>query len=167
MIHKLLPGERTPFRADFAGPDVPANPQAVADFEVFAKAVVTGRDLERGLVAWVRAEGSTLEGVIANVGTLEAAVPRALVSLYDARGLAWVDSDYLLASIPPRERADFALEAKLPDRYEIITFRKSSPHDERAFDAERQAVGSNDAVPLRSPGLERYRLQFQSFEAVR
>ena len=165
MIHKLLPGERTPFRVDFTGPDVPKEPQAVKDFEVFAKAVVTSRDLSRSIIAWVRPDGPKLDGLAANVGTSEVLIPRALVSLFDARGLAWVDSDYLLASIPPRDRQAFSLEAKLPRGYEIALFRKPPPRDERAFDGERQTSSASEAAPLLAPGLEKYLIQFQGFEA--
>ncbi len=166
MIHKLLPGESTPFRVDFTGPDAPKAPLAVEDFEVFAKAVVTSRDLSRPLVAWVRADGPKLEGLAANVGTNEVLVPRALVSLYDARGLAWVDSVYLLASIPPRDRETFSLEARLPDAYEIAAFHKPPPGDERAFDAEHRTDRPSQAVPLTAPGLKKYLIQFQGFEAT-
>jgi len=51
MLHKLMPGERTPFAVIFdgvtAGVDVPINPDEIGSFDVFAKAVVTGRDLTR------------------------------------------------------------------------------------------------------------------------
>lgn len=137
MIHKILPLEITPFRIDFEGvaglaleeaaaslsftpgaywdfllpPDV-----ALGNFTVFAKAVVTGRDLGRSLgVQHLRvvetADGLALEGELINSGLDEAVIPHLLVTLYDEAGrVRWVDHHFLREGV----RSQRALPFRLP-----------------------------------------------------
>jgi hypothetical protein len=163
MLHKLLPGERTPFRVDFAGVNAPEDLESVAEFEVFAKAVVTERDLERGVAAWLRSNGSRLEGRVYNVGTQDATIPRALLSLYDARGLAWMKSHTLLDAVAPRFDAPLTLEARLPDGYRVIRDRRAMGDGDAVFDAKQRTALEPLRAPLSSTPLTAYRVQMQAF----
>jgi hypothetical protein len=173
ILHKLLPGERTPFRVEFIGADAPSRLSDVHSFEVFAKAVVTGRDLERPLAGWITATPKNLDrpdellhATIANTGTREATVPRALISLYDAKGLAWVEERAIIDAILPREFLETDLPAKLPTGYRVLLDHAKSDDKETVFDSGRKARGQVFTVPLEGvPGLLSYRVQFQAFEA--
>jgi hypothetical protein len=173
IIHKLLPGERTPFRVEFIGADAPSRLSDVHSFEVFAKAVVTGRDLERPLAGWITATPKNLvhpdellHATIANTGTREATVPRALISLYDAKGLAWVEERAIIDAILPREFLETDLPAKLPTGYRVVLDHAKSDDKGTVFDSGRTARGQVFTVPLEGvPGLLSYRVQFQAFEA--
>ncbi len=173
IIHKLLPGERTPFRVEFIGADAPSRLSDVHSFEVFAKAVVTGRDLERPLAGWITATPKNLNrpdellhATIANTGTREATVPRALISLYDAKGLAWVEERAIIDAILPREFLETDLPAKLPTGYRVVLDHAKSDDKGTVFDSGRKARGQVFTVPLEGvPGLRAYRVQFQAFEA--
>lgn len=135
VVHKLLPGERTPFAVVYdgvtAGVDVPINPDEVAQFEVFPKAVVTGRDLNRDLAAWSQPQGSQSSGgrislQMVNVGKSEATIPHALLALYDAQGVQWLSAAYGLEAVPPRESRDLSVSTDLPPRYRVLLSRKTA-----------------------------------------
>lgn len=127
MIHTLLPKEITPFRVDFegvAGADLSDtsmttgtfNPKAFTPislkaplhaFEVYAKAVVAGYDLERGVavenlhVAMVDGQVHIL-GQLFNFSTDEITIPHVLVTYYDAvNHVVWVDNFFLRDAIRP------------------------------------------------------------------
>lgn len=133
IIHKILPKEVTPFRIDFEGvagmrieerqpgalefdpnaftpPDIRA---PIANFEVYAKALVTGRDLYRGVgvqdVQVVQEDGAyRLQGELINNGTLEATIPHLLITYYDERNqVVWVDHFYQSESIRPQRTQRF------------------------------------------------------------
>lgn len=125
MVHKLLPGERTPFAVVFdgvtAGVDEPINPQDVASFEVFAKAVVTGRNLSRDLAAWATPGPQRLDLNLYNLGTREATVPHVLVAVYGQDGsVAWVTGTYGMEAVPPRESRDVRVPTTLPPHYRVL-----------------------------------------------
>ncbi len=163
MLHKLLPGERTPFRVDFTGVGAMVDAAQVSNFEVFAKGVVTSLDLQRPLAAWLRSSPAQLEGRVYNVSTREVTVPRALLSLYDSSGLAWLEIQTLSDAIAPRLSASLTLVPALPSAYRVI---------------DRQRVNSGDAVvgvvntvtqqPLTASfklgSLRAYRVQMQGFQ---
>ena len=166
ILHKLLPGERTPFRVEFHGAEAPGRIADVKSFEVFAKAVVTGRDLEHSLAAWVTNKSGTLTATIANTGTREATVPRALVSMYDANGLAWVEERAIIDAILPRESLETTLPAALPAKYRVVLARPLRNDKGTVFDSARNARGQAITAPLKNvPGLSAYRVQLQAFEA--
>lgn len=133
MMHKLLPKEATPFRIDFEGvagaaledgaTPVDFKPGAVTPvrlvrplsaFDVYAKAVVTGRDLKRDVTAQdIRVElGANgrlhVRGNLFNTGTEDAVVPQVLVTLYDDQGrVVWVDHTYVEQAVSPQRAQAF------------------------------------------------------------
>jgi hypothetical protein len=135
MIHKLRPKEVTPFRVDFEGvagtvlsdqesagdfsPDAfsPFVLQApIVAFDVYAKAVVTGRDLDRDLavqdLAVTQAEDGSwqLTGTLRNIGTQEATIPHLLMTYYDDSGrVQWVDHAYIEEAVRPQRMRSFSL----------------------------------------------------------
>jgi hypothetical protein len=137
MMHKLFPQEITPFRVDFEGvaglaledtrapigfsPDavwtyvLPSDKQ-LGRFDVFAKAVVTQRDLDRdvgfqGLQVHKGVGGYQLSGTLVNTGIKEAVIPHLLVTYYDAQGeVAWVDDFFLPQALRPQRTMSFAVD---------------------------------------------------------
>ncbi len=126
IIHKILPKEITPFRIDFEGvagsqitdaatagdfdPDAYSPIEfdvPIAAFEVYAKAVVTGRDLDRDVAIQememtVDPDTQTphLTGLLYNNGVQEATIPHVLVTYYDDAGqVLWVDDRYVEAAV--------------------------------------------------------------------
>ncbi len=141
-VHKVLPGETVPFRVAFEGvatiddADQKASEEVgvfdpesvvqlelteqVASYEVEAKALVTGRNLERLVVSTVSAQraasssGSTassgsidISATISNRGVQTATIPVAVVSLLDANGsVLWVESHPVSGAIRSQRSAD-------------------------------------------------------------
>ena len=140
MMHKLLPLEITPFRVDFegvaglaladAGQPLSFTPNAswsyilpkdktIGRFDLYAKAVVTQRDLDRdvgvqqltveaqqndGQVQWL------LKGNLINAGVKEAVIPHLLVTFYDTDNqVVWVDHFFLPQSLRPQRSMAFAV----------------------------------------------------------
>ena len=134
-IHALLPKETTPFRIDFEGvagtfaggvrEGIEFQPgqrfpvdQSIwdhaASFQVYAKAVVSGTNLDRGvsaqnLVVASQPDGLLhLTGKLFNAGTTEAVIPHLLLTYYDAaRRVAWVDEVFLDNAIRPERSLSF------------------------------------------------------------
>ena len=131
-VHKLLPGETAPFRVAFEGVATvdSANPVAseqagvfdpesvvelrleeqVASYQVEAKALVTGKNLERLVISDAEASNVILDdaehtsivvrATINNRGTETATIPIAVVSLLDVKGnVLWVESHPLSSAI--------------------------------------------------------------------
>jgi hypothetical protein len=166
IIHKLLPGERTPFRIDFLGPNAPDHLEDVSNFEVFARAVVTQRNLERSLGSWTRQESGGLRASVFNVGTHEVTIPRALVSLYDSKGIAWVEERDLIEALPPRDVVSTTLPDRLPKGYVVRQDRMRGSDAGRVFDSNLKARGEVLSAPLKSSlGLNSYRVHWLGFEA--
>jgi hypothetical protein len=137
MMHKLFPQEITPFRVDFEGVaglaledtrapigftpnatwafELPAGVQ-LGRYDVFAKAVVTQRDLDRDVgvqdLQVIKGEGGyELHGTLINTGIKEAVIPHLLVTFYDHNGtVAWVDDFFLPQSLRPQRIMDFAVD---------------------------------------------------------
>jgi len=87
----------------------------IGRFEVFARAMVTQRDLARDVgVQQVRVvegdSGYLLNGSLFNAGVTEAVIPHLLVTLYDAAGqVQWVDHFFLPQSLRPQRALDFSV----------------------------------------------------------
>ncbi len=136
IVHKILPKEVTPFRIDFEGvagavlddvatagdfaPDAYSPIELdvpVAAFEVYAKAVVTARELYRDVAVQdmemtVEPISATphLTGSLYNNGVQEATIPHVLVTYYDAAGhVLWVDDRYIEEAVRPQRAQTFAL----------------------------------------------------------
>ena len=177
-MHKVLPGETVPFRVAFEGVatvsdgSIAANEQAgvfdpdsvvqltltedVASYEVEAKALVTGRNLERLVVSdLAHSPGESGSGritaTISNRGTETATIPVAVVSLLNVDGeVLWVEPQPLSNAIRS-QRAD-EIEFALPDlaQVEVIDV------DGIAFDNGRSNEGqrlftSTVSLPLNGP----------------
>lgn len=147
-VHKVLPGETVPFRVAFEGVatvesvDNPANQQTgtfdptstvqlrlseeVVSYEVEAKALVTGRNLQRLAVSNLLIEQdvhgvSTLSADIANQGTESATIPMVVVSMLDKGGeVLWVDSQPLPTALRSQRSGDMRIELFDVDRLEAM-----------------------------------------------
>ena len=128
----------TPFRIDFDDVAAPANLEEVVNFEVFAKAVVTSHNLSRDLASWTTVKENKLELRAVNIGTNEATIPHAILSLYDDQGLAWVAQQYGMEAIPPREARTFDIPIALPKNYQINAYYKPSFDEGTVFDSLNQ-----------------------------
>ena len=162
-IHKLLPSEITPFRIDFDDVAAPADLEAVANFEVFAKAVVTSHNLNRDLASWTSFREDKLELRAVNIGAKEATIPHALLSLYDDQGLAWVVEQYGMEAIPPREARTFDIPIELPENYQIDAYYKPSFDEGTVFDSLNQGQEEVIKFPLEHPELNAYLVQLHAF----
>lgn len=147
IVHKILPKEVTPFRIDYEGVAGAAirdsviveeeagefDPEAfteldltdaVARFDLYAKAVITPRDLYRGVgvqnLRFLNTNtGYVLEGEVINHGTAEATIPHLLVTYYDEDGkVAWVDDFYLEVGVRPQRATRF--EVALTGAEEVV-----------------------------------------------
>lgn len=129
MIHKLLPKEIASFRVDFEGVagvaltevaqtlsfqpnarwnyELPSGAQ-LGYFNLFAKGVVTARDLDRDVgvqnLHVIERDGQlVVQGELVNSGVKEAVIPHVFVTLYDDAGkVLWVDHSYLRESVRPQ-----------------------------------------------------------------
>jgi hypothetical protein len=155
LASKLLSGERSPFRIDFEAvdfglPDGATPPVAVG--EVFARGVVTGRATARDLIAWSRIDGDRVELRLDNVGSVEATVPQALVTLYDADGPAWLAEAVALEAVPARGRGSLEVALTKPEGYEVVWER---------------AAASLPAAEIDHPDWTGYRVTVRAFERER
>ncbi len=169
MLRTIHPRETTAFRIDFekvaAGTDLDFDPldftpiaaeADIATVEVFAKAVVTQRNLYRGVGVngarvVERSNGElSIEGEIRNDGLIEATVPMVLVSYLDEAGnVTWVERHYLEKAIRPQRSRSFSVpipagnvvdETRLP----VKVFDNNSN--------QQAAVASPPSVLLDAPG---------------
>jgi hypothetical protein len=177
MVHKLFPKEVTPFRVDFEGvagavlsdtvtagdfrPEAysPVNFQSpVASFQVYAKAVVTGRDLYRDvsvqdLHVGANAQGeSNVAGRLLNVGTLEAVIPHVLVTYYDAQNrVVWVDQTFIENAIRPQRTQPFSIRIPAPrDVRTVLDTGEMFPHALDAAVTPEARWGERVALPPES-----------------
>ncbi|MEZ4632673.1 MAG: hypothetical protein R2880_18500 [Deinococcales bacterium] len=112
-VHKVLPGETVPFRIDFSAVSAPEDISQVKDADIYVKAVVAKTDLSRDLLTWsqvqapVGGEDGGLEHplriITLNQANLEATFPQLLLSLYDDKGLAWLEGSFALEAIGAKE----------------------------------------------------------------
>lgn len=136
VMHKLLPGERTPFRVDFEGvaglrleealefdpeaftaPDIS---KPIAAYLVRVGAVVAQQDLHREVTLQnmqVQQHGGEwiVRGELFNTGLREATIPHLLLTYYDEAGrVLWVDHAYVEDAVRPRRTAPFTVTLTPP-----------------------------------------------------
>lgn len=147
-VHKVLPGETVPFRVAFEGvatveaDDLATDEQAgvfdpdsvvqlmleedVVSYEVEAKALVTGRNLERLVVSDIVIDESSagdhrLTATISNRGTETATIPMVIVSLLDEDGeVLWVQSEPLSTAIRSQRAGEVEFELTDVSQLEIV-----------------------------------------------
>ena len=135
----------------------------VASYEVEAKALVTGRNLERLTVEDVQikaGEDRTLSATIANASTDDATLPLVVVSYLDDRGdVLWVDATPMSTAV--RSQRERQIEIDLVDLSEIEQVDVPFEHfdnglltgDESAFSPsatiELPDSGDNEVAALR------------------
>ncbi|NNE73878.1 MAG: hypothetical protein HKN26_09455 [Acidimicrobiales bacterium] len=127
-VHKVRPGETVPFRIDFegiAGAEDNADPSAgdfdpesftqlqldrpIAGYAVSAKALVTGRDLDRLALSELRWDDDELAGTVHNPLVVSATIPMLSVARLDSSGeVAWVDGVVLPDGIRPQRSTTFS-----------------------------------------------------------
>ena len=151
IIHKIFPKEVTPFRIDFEGvaglaftdmdtagyfePDAFSPITMTADidaFDVYAKAVVTGRDLHRDVTVQqlrveTRVDGQVyIVGELLNAGTLEATIPHILLTFYDENDeVVWVDDYYAEMAIRPQRSIPFEMPITPSDQVQQLNAEAS------------------------------------------
>ncbi|MFT5195713.1 MAG: hypothetical protein ACI85U_002736 [Candidatus Promineifilaceae bacterium] len=147
MIHKIFPKEVTPFRIDFEGvaglnlagmpPPIVFEPNDffpidLADppvsFEVYARAVITTKDLYRNVgiqdieITQTDDGRFQLHGVLHNTGTIEATIPHVLITYYDEQNqVAWVDDFFLEEAVRPQRTKPFTVELTTYDQVKTVT----------------------------------------------
>ena len=151
-VHKVLPGETVPFRVSFEGvidssgtvddydgvfdPDNVVQltlDDEVASYEVEAKALVTGRNLERLAIEDVQIEAGdghrTLSATIANGSTDDATLPLVVVSYLDSRGeVLWVEATPMSTAV--RSQRERQIEIDLVEVSELcLLYTSPSPRD--------------------------------------
>ena len=178
-VHKVLPGETVPFRVAFEGvatvesADLAVDEQAgvfdpdsvvqlslteeVASYEVEAKALVTGRNLERLVVSNVTMDENAgqmfLSATISNRGTDTATIPLAVISMLDQQGeVLWVESQPLSTAIRSQRAEEVEIELYDVSQLDVIDV------DGIAFDNGRSAVDgrafeSTVSIPAAEGGL--------------
>ncbi|MFC3604894.1 hypothetical protein [Deinococcus soli (ex Cha et al. 2016)] len=159
--HKLRSGERSPLRVQL--PPLPgvnldelltAGGAARLSVEVGARAVVTGRHLDRPLVSRSRVRGGRVEVQARNTSNGTVATPMALLTLFDGRGVRWV---YAVAGpeLPPGASWSFTLPAAPPVTREVLAVPAPPLTDLATVQPRPVPPG---AFPL--PGGGAYRLSF-------
>ena len=172
-VHKVLPGETVPFRVSFEGvvesaEDVDAewgvfDPDNVvqlvlddeaASYEVEAKALVTGRNLERLVVEDVQISGTgtqrTLSATIANATTDSATLPLIVVSYLDDRGeVLWVDATPMSTAV--RSQRERRVEIELVDLSQLETVDLPFEHFDNGLLTGNEAAFSSSAT-IAMPG---------------
>ncbi len=116
MFHKLLPYEVTPFRVDFDGVSNVPITRPLSSYDVFAKALVTSRDLDRDIGTQQLRVMRDVSGQwmlyaqLINNGVSEATIPHVMVTYYDQGGkVAWVDDLFVNEAIRSQRTLDIAL----------------------------------------------------------
>jgi hypothetical protein len=180
IMHTLLPKETTPFRVDFEGVAgtglidastsiAPFKPglmtplllkASIDSFQVFARAVVTAHDLDRGIEAHdvhvqYEADGKPhLVGALFNSSTLEATIPHLLVTYYDAHNqVLWVDNNYVEQASGPERNEAFAVP--ITPRSAVKTILTQGDLYSNILDPRHELLTS------RLPWLERYSIPAQ------
>lgn len=154
IMHKLFPGEETPFRIDFEGVAgavlvdaatggdfkadafTPVQLDAPIDtYKLFATGVVTSHGLHRDVAAQdiqviLGSDGQMhVIGKLINNGIVEATIPHVLVTYYDISGrVIWVDDAYV----------DNAVRPQLTQLFDV----KMTP-----FNSIQKLVGNEPSIP--------------------
>ncbi|GGR92238.1 hypothetical protein [Deinococcus sedimenti] len=156
--HKVRSGERTPLRVPLRLPE--GTDPAALSVEVNARAVVTGRHLERPMVTRSRVQGGRVVVQARNESTVTVATPLALLTLYDARGVSWVYAA-VGPELPPGASWPFTLPASPPPgATRLMTVPPPPLTDEATVPPSPVAPGS---FPL--PGGGAYRVSFVTLPA--
>lgn len=127
--HTALPGETVPFRLDFEGvagttapsavvfdPEqrtpLPIDPADIASMRVSAKAIVTGRGLDRSLqLQHIDTSAATIAGELRNDGTEEITVPHVFVILrHDDGSIGYVADMFGDQAVRPQRTQPFVIE---------------------------------------------------------
>jgi len=161
VLHKLLPGETTSFRIDFDGVSAPHDPDKVIGFDLYPNAVVTAYDLERDLANWSQVTEDALELRVVNLGTEEATVPHALLSLFDDDGVAWLSEAYISEAIPPREAQTLEMDLNLPNKYKLISH--FDPDFVLRSAEDLRMVQDTVSFPLEHEAANAYLVQMHAF----
>ena len=197
-VHKVLPGETVPFRVAFEGvatvamanlaqdqeagvfdPELVVQLELTEDvvsYEVEAKALVTGRNLDRLVVSNVSAEHTpdgamALSATISNRGTETATIPMASISLLDGNGeVLWVDAFPLSTAIRSQRSAEVTFDLTDPTTLDSAdlsgsafdsggTINGRSEQDSRSFESvvamPIQGFGEVEAVAITVSTFER------------
>lgn len=163
LLYKLLPGESSPFRIDFNAVSAPTDPETVWSFEVFPKAVVTSHNLERDLAAWTSLTEQGLRIHAVNLGTNEATIPRALISLYDDQGLAWVKESYSMESIAPQDSREWLASFSLPPGYTVVDISLNTSGTDLGSFFKDQQKAAFDGFSVEYPDIRAYLVQLHAF----
>ena len=167
----MLPGETVPFRVSFEGviesaesiddtegvfePDKVVQltlDEEVASYEVEAKALVTGRNLERLTVEDVQIDAAdgrrTLSATIANGSTDDATLPLVVVSYLDDRGdVLWVNATPMSTAV--RSQRERRIEIDLVDVAQLETVDVPSDHfDNGLLTGDELAFSSSATIEL-------------------
>jgi hypothetical protein len=117
ISHKLLPGERTPFRIDFPG----VNRKQVANVKLdVASAIIPASGEPIVAVTNTRLEPAetgrkNLKGEIINQSGDAINIPEVLAAFYDSSGkIVWVNNTYLNRAAQPQTPLAFAM--KIPEQ---------------------------------------------------
>ena len=170
-VHKVLPGETVPFRVSFEGaidssgtvddydgvfdPDNVVQltlDDEVASYEVEAKALVTGRNLERLAVEDVQIEvgggNRTLSATIANGSTDDATLPLVVVSYLDDRGeVLWVEATPMSTAV--RSQRERQIEIDLVEVSELEQVDVPFDHfDNGLLTGDESAFSSSATIEL-------------------
>ncbi len=175
-LHTLRPGETTPFRIEFEGvagataaaqlaaggfdpdeyvPPVLPDEAEVTTFDLYVKALVTPRNLDRPLSAaavQVERDGETVRvsGRVRNDGVVEATVPHVIVTGLDAAGeVVWVDHQWLPDAIRPQAEAAFEVALDLAD---VIVLDDTGRAFGNGVAATRDLAANAVVVPVEGPG---------------
>jgi len=176
-VHKVLPGETVPFRVSFEGVVGAADgvdassgvfdpnkvvqlalDEEVVSYELEAKALVTGRNLQRlaiedVVVSLPDADGrQTLSATVANVSTDDATIPLVVVAYLDDRGeVLWVDATPIGMAV--RSQRKRRVEIELADVAALDRIDVPFDHyDNGVLTGDERSFASSATLDLRQDG---------------
>jgi hypothetical protein len=160
--HLLRSGERSPIRVPLTlREDLPLDDQQLASLsvEVNARAVVSGRHLERPLVSRSRVRDGQIEVQARNAAGFTVATPLALLTLYDAAGVSWVHAA-VGPELPPGATWRFTLPAVPPAGTRTV----QTVNPPALTDIATVQIGGEAPGAFERPG-GRYRVSFVTLPA--
>ena len=176
-VHKVLPGETVPFRVAFEGvaaqgvdsegvdensgvfdPDSVVQltlDEPIFSYDIEARALVTGRNLERLALTDVKVEGrgdagsAVMSGTVSNRSTDTATIPFVTISYLDGQGeVLWVDAQPLPIAVRSQRAAGFDLELFDVDELdEVVVDGREFDHGRRGEAGERRSTAVTFPVP--------------------
>ncbi len=191
-VHKVLPGETVPFRVAFEGVADAGTPETideqsgvfdpdsvvqltldeeVASYEVEARALVTGRNLERlaltdlQVVDDAAGAGEVVSGSIVNLGTETATIPFVTTTFLDEYGeVVWVDHQPLSTAIRSQRASEFEIDLFDLDQIENVDVPAREFDDGERTGIEAELVPTA-TIPLGdSAGAESISIIANTFE---